>query len=124
MDELYWSASVGMARELGIRHNITLAQIFDASVQMGVTGMADLVAQANATLGGRPGDGIDEIRWLSVFLDARATVLAQDPVWNESIDRVNMYRRLLKDGNDALTAPFDVTCYGDAFTVTGIGVLP
>ena len=119
MDELYWSASVTMARELGIRHNITLAQIFDASVQMGAAGMADLVTQTNASLGGAPKDGIDEFSWLQAFLDARILVLARDPVWNESVDRVHMYRRLLATGNSALHPPFAVTCYGLPFTVTG-----
>jgi chitosanase len=124
MDEMYWTPSLTMARSLGIQHNIMLAQIFDASIQMGEDGMADIVDQTSLALGGAPRDGVDEIRWLTGFLDAREDVLSQDPVWNESIDRIDMFRHLLQTGNYSLETPFDVTCYGDSFTATGVGVLP
>lgn len=124
MDEMYWIPSLTVARSLGIQHNITLAQIFDSSIQMGEDGMADVVDQTCSALGGSPDDGVNEIRWLTAFLDARENVLSQDPVWNESIDRIEMFRHLLQTGNYLLETPFDVTCYGDSFTVTGIGVLP
>ncbi len=122
MDEMYWIPSLAMARDLGVRHNITLAQIFDASIQMGPEGMADVVDRTCAASGGAPDDGVDEVRWLTGFLEARREVLAQDPVWSESIDRVEMFRRLLQTGNYSLETPFAATCYGDPFTVTGVGV--
>ncbi len=124
MEELYWTASLTKARLLGIHHTITLAQIFDTSIQMGVEGMEAIASQTNSALGGPPNDAIDEILWLSTFLDARERVLSRHPAWKESVDRVNMFRRLLKTGNYALEPPFHVTCYDCAFTVTGVGILP
>ena len=124
MDELYWDPSVDTARELGIKQVIALSQIFDASIQHGTEGMADIAAQANSALGGSPKDGIDELLWLTRFLDIRREVLSQDPSWNESVDRVEMYRRLLQSGKYSLKTPFIATCYGDTFTVTGGDILP
>lgn len=120
MDELYWNPSLSRARSLGIHNFITLAQIFDASIQMGEDGMEDVVAATNSSLGGSPKDGIDEISWLTKFLDIRANL----PAWIDTRDRVDMYSRIVKNGNYSLATPFDVTCYGDRFTVTGLGVLP
>ncbi|OPL18797.1 MAG: hypothetical protein AVO35_13015 [Candidatus Aegiribacteria sp. MLS_C] len=124
MDGMYWTPALDLARSLGVRHNVTLAQLFDACIQMGQDGMAGIAERTSAALGGSPREGVDEILWLSCFLDEREAVLSRNTAWKESIDRIDMFRRLLQTGNHSLEAPFDVTCYGDSFTVTGTGVLP
>lgn len=119
MDELYWNPALARARHLGVRLNITLGELFDACVNHGEEGMAALADQTDKAVGGSPGTGVDEVRWLTRFLDLRLEVLASDPAWKDSVDRIGMYRRLLATGNSALATPFTVTCHGDSFTVTG-----
>jgi len=122
MDELYWNPALAKARSLGIQMNITLSELFDACVNHGEGGMADIVADTNAAMGGSPKTGVDEIQWLTKFLDLRFEVLDSDATWQGATDRIGMYRRLLATGNTSLATPFTVTCYGDSFTVTGEGI--
>lgn len=119
MDELYWDPALAKARHLGVRLSITLGELFDACVNHGESGMATLAEQTSQELGGPPGTGIDEARWLARFLDLRYGLLASQPAWQDSVDRIGMYRRLLEAGNLDLATPFTATCYGDSFTVTG-----
>lgn len=122
LDELYWNPTLARARHLGVRLNITLSELFDACVNHGEEGMAALADQTDKAMGGSPRMGVDEVRWLTRFLDLRLEVLGSEPAWKDSVDRIGMYRRLLATGNSALATPFTVTCHGDSFTVTGEGV--
>lgn len=123
MDELYWNPALARARNLGVQLNITLSELFDACVNHGEGGMADIVADTNAAMGGTPKTGIDEVLWLKKFLDLRYEVLSGDDTWQGAVDRIEMYRRILNTGNTSLTTPFTAICYGDTFTVTGEGIL-
>ena len=122
MDELYWNPALAKARHLGVRLGITLGELFDACVNHGESGMAALADRTDEALGGSPGSGVDEARWLARFLDFRYELLASQPAWKNSVDRIGMYRRLLAAGKADLATPCTATCYGDSFTVTGEGV--
>lgn len=123
--ELYWDPAVSQASEIGVTKAITMGELYDACVNHGSDGdgggkgLKQLIALANTEAGGTPGSGVDEIEWLKAFLDVRLAYLNSDPVWQEAVDRVGMYERLLATRNYSLEVPFDVTCYGDAFTIDG-----
>ncbi len=116
-DRLYWNPSQAAAETLGAHLPITRGQLYDAYINHGEGGAAQIIAAANRRAGGTPRDGIDEKRWLAAFLEARIAVLKADKTWAESIDRVKVYQKLLTTGNVALNRPITVSCYGDTFTV-------
>jgi len=56
---------------------------------------------------------------LNALYDVREIYMNSDPAFAQAIDRVEMHRRILMSGNLYLQVPFNVTCYGDPFIVTG-----
>lgn len=118
VDRLYWGPSQRMAKRAGATLAITRGQFYDACINLGEDGLADLVSRANRALGGPPRSGIGERAWLAKFLALRLRDLrAGSHVERQAADRVRVYQRLLEDGNVRLALPIRVTCYGDHFVL-------
>ncbi len=124
LDE-YWEPAVKLAKEIGVQNPLTLGQIYDACVNHGYDGEIDakgliqLVQETSLEMNGCPKQGIDENQWLSKFLDIREAYLSADPLWEQSLDRIRMYRKLLKQKNIMLNLPIQVKCYGNRFVIKG-----
>ncbi len=125
LNTAYWEPAVAQANKIGIKNAITMGEMYDSCVNHGEDGdssdmgLKQLIAKANKMAGGTPKSGIDESIWLKAFLSIRKAYLNSDPTWQEAIDRIDMYSRILESGNITLKTPFKVTCYGDPFTITG-----
>ncbi len=120
-EKSYWNPSQELARKIGAKLTITKGQFYDACIQHGTdgkNGCQEMIDATTKAMGGTPKTGIDETKWLVKFLDARKKVLlASDKEWQESVDRVECYRRILKTGNTSLTTPLNITAYGDKYTI-------
>jgi len=122
-----FAASVREADALGIRSALGRAIIYDTSVQHGGedAGQPDpdslppMARKATAALGGGP-LAVGEKRWLTRFLKERRKILSNpnDPntkgAWATSVDRVDTFLMLLKQGNMDLHGPLDTRPYFDA----------
>lgn len=117
VDRLYWNPSQAAASEIGATLNITKGQLYDAFINHGEDGARDIMNRATEAVGGSPASGVDEEVWLNEFLNIRLEVLYADETWQEAVDRVYVYQKLLEDGNVNLNTPMIITCYGDTFTI-------
>ncbi len=117
VDKLYWNPSQALATALGAGLPITRAELYDTFINHGEDGARDIIRKTNKAMGGTPKSGVSERLWLKKFLAVRFEVLKADPTWEESLDRVRVYQKLLADGNVQLTLPFRITCYGDPFLI-------
>jgi len=70
-----------------------------------------LVKQTNSALGVTQtigvGNSVDENSWLTKFLELRRDLLAGDPTWKSSVDRVASYEKARRRGNWDLAQPVD-----------------
>lgn len=125
LENMYWNPAQQKAEELGVKYPVSMAFIYDTTVNHGATGdendkgLKQLTDEANLAMGGTPATGIDELTWLYKLLDVRKAYLESDPTWAGALDRIEMYRRLLDSGNRDLALPLNVSCYGDNFTIRG-----
>ena len=117
VNKLYWDPSMAAANTIGAKYNITKGELYDAFINHGEDGALELIDDTNKAMGGTPKSGINEKEWLSKFLSIRLAVLKSDPTWQEAVDRVYVYQKLLNDGNIKLNTPMEITCYGDKFTI-------
>lgn len=122
IEKLYYSPAEVKYQEIGGATAITMAVLYDTTVNHGANGMAAIADQTNAAMGGSPKSGVNEVSWIRNFLENRRNILLSDPVWAESIDRIAMFERVIDAGNTALTNPYDISCYGDNFTIYGTEV--
>lgn len=119
VDELYWNPSQNVANAAGATYPITYGELYDSCINHGEDGAQDIVNQTNAAVGSIT-SGTNEKVWLNKFLSIRLELLQSDSTWEESVDRVKVYQKLLNtDNNVNLTRPITVTCYGDTFTING-----
>jgi chitosanase len=108
----YYQPSVSWSKTLGITCPLVKAQLYDAMVNHG-EGEGDpfsidfIVANATATLGGTPLEGVDEQAWFRAFLTARKDTLIRsgDAV---STRRIDYYTKLADGGNWQLSGPIYV----------------
>ncbi len=111
-DELYYLPSQAAARESGIATALAEAVLYDTAIQHGLgqddEGLPAMLRRASDESGGTPGTGIDEKAWLDVFLRIRREVLAANDVWRDSVDRVDAFRQIARDGNYNLNGPIHV----------------
>ncbi|MDD5351541.1 MAG: chitosanase [Chthoniobacteraceae bacterium] len=115
VDRLAWNPALAAARRIGAQRPLTLGQLYDAYVNHGEDGIRSLIGKANRRCGGMPRDGVSESRWLDAFLRARLAVLKADPTWAQAVDRIAVYRKLLRERNFKLRLPIAVDCYGNHF---------
>jgi chitosanase len=117
VERLYWKPSQRIARRVGARLPITRGELYDATINHGEDGAAELARRATRALGGSPRSGMDERAWLAKFLDLRLALLRSDGTWKRAVGRVRVYQRLLEEGNVSLVRPIHVEVYGDHFTL-------
>jgi len=121
----YWDPAIDKAKEIGCEYPLTIAQLYDICINFGAEsgggnskGLKELVEDANNAVGSLI-SGTNEVIWLNALYDVREIYMNSDPAFAQAIDRVEMHRRILMSGNLYLQVPFNVTCYGDPFIVTG-----
>lgn len=117
VDRLAWRPAKRTAGRLRTRWPLTTGQLYDGYVNHGEGGMRRLLERTRRRARGTPATGISERHWLKTFLRVRLRVLEADPVWALAVDRIAVYRRLLRSKNTALKTPFPVSCYGNHFIV-------
>lgn len=112
-DSLYYNKMRMSAHVNGVRFPLTIAQMYDAWIQHGQSGVWDMVAAVNDQLGGNPASGVDEKQWLDAFLTRRKWVLWTTPgkgnVWRVSTPRVDVYREIMQTGNWRLDGPISIS---------------
>lgn len=114
-DRLSWFPALQLGRSVGARLPITQGQLYDAYVNHGESGIRKLIRRTNTRVRGTPASGVSERRWLAAFLATRLAVLKADATWARAVDRIAVYRQLLRQGNVRLRLPFEVDCYGNHF---------
>jgi len=127
VDEFYYQPAVVRWRELGLETALSLTAMYDAVIQHGEgddpDGLPAMIDRAVERAGGSPSSGVDEAAWLSAFLDIRRATLenATDPetriLWAQSLDRVDVHRDLLDDGNFALNGPIVIDTPNHSATI-------
>lgn len=115
-DKEYFEPAVALWRRLGLRMPLSLAALYDATVQHGdgvdPDGVPALVARATARVG--PVASAGERRWLLAFLAVRRADLlhpadtATQAGWAQSVDRVDVWDYLVRTGQWQLRPPVRV----------------
>jgi chitosanase len=126
-DELYYQPAMNRASQVGIQTALGKAIFYDTIIQHGdgddPDGLPALIALAKKKLGGTPKTGIDEKKWISIFLDVRRADLAHanDPdtreEWAKSVGRVDSLKQLVKSGNFDLNGPFKIEWEHEYYTI-------
>lgn len=131
-DQRYTGPALDAVQQVGLRTNLGFASMYDASVMHGSStdpsdpeygdSLNALVQRATDKAGGTPASGkVTEAQWLKAFYDVRAADLRNpvnkdtQSVWSEAVDRVDVYRKLLQQGNTELRRPLNVHVNGDDF---------
>ena len=108
-DKKYYLPALKQANTLGLKTAAAIAEIYDSEIVHGDDGVSTLIAQTNTAVGGTPKSGIDEIKWLNSYLDIRYAVLAADPTWKTSTDRVTVFKsHIVAVGNINLDNPIHI----------------
>jgi len=114
-DRLSWDPAMRLAKRIGARQPLTQGELYDAYVNHGESGIANLLRKTDRRAGGTPADGVPERKWLATFLAVRLAVLRADATWSSATDRIVVYQLLLRAGNLRLRLPIEVDCYGNHF---------
>jgi chitosanase len=117
-DHEYYEPSAKYADEVGLKTALARAVLYDSIIQHGdgddPDGLPALLKRTEKAAGGTPKKGIDEKKWLDVFLKIRREDLENphaketQKVWRESVDRVDEFSRIAKSGNYDLLGPIKV----------------
>jgi hypothetical protein len=107
-NKLYVVPSQNKATQLGLSSPLSKGQLYDCYLNQGEDGAINLI--------NKTGKVTNETTWLKSFLQNRYNLLAKDKTWAESVDRIKVYQNLLNI-NPTLKRPFNVTCYGDNYTL-------
>jgi chitosanase len=118
VDEEYYRPAVRHARRLELRLPLSLAAVYDASIQHGdgpdPDGVPAMLRRAAARAGGTPRSGVGEKRFVRAFLAVRRATLAHahDPstreAWAKSVGRVDAWKYLVRTGQWRLRSPIRV----------------
>lgn len=131
-DQRFTGPALDAVQQVGLRTNLGFASMYDASVMHGSStdpsdpeygdSLNALVQRATDKAGGTPASGkVTEAQWLKSFYDVREADLRNpvnkdtQSVWSEAVDRVEVYRKLLQQGNTELRRPLKVRVNGDNF---------
>ncbi len=128
--ELYGQPAINYCKLLGLKSTLALAIVYDAIVQHGDgkddDGIRKLFKHTIKSIDGSPSgrthkdkscstldDG--EKEFLKVFLDERKSILEDannkdtKEEWEESVERVHVFQKLLQDNNFDLKMPLEIT---------------
>ncbi len=107
-DLLYYTPAMQAATQYGLKTALTRAALYDMWINQGDD---TLVKQTNSALGvsGMVGVGnaVTEDQWLQKFIELRRDLLAGDPTWATSVDRVAGYEKARRRANWDLSQPVD-----------------
>jgi chitosanase len=99
-DLLYYMPAMQAAASFHLDHALTKAALYDMWINQGDD---TLVKQTNTAVGA----GATEDAWLKKFLELRRDLLAGDPTWATSVDRVAGYEKARRRNNYDLAMPID-----------------
>lgn len=124
-DELYLSAAIEKASELGLQYPLGVLILYDTAIQHGngtdPDSLSALVQATTDLIGGIPMQGYNEHDWLHTFVEIREQHLleAADPatreVWAASVGRVRTLHELVDIGEYQLELPLVINPWGTAF---------
>lgn len=127
VDEQYYLPAVRHARRLKLRLPLSLAAVYDASIQHGdgpdPDGVPAMLRRAAARAGGTPRSGVGEKRFVRAFLAVRRATLAHahDPstraAWAQTVGRVDAWKYLVRTGQWRLSSPVRVRTRLYHFTI-------
>jgi chitosanase len=109
LDKLYYNPAVKIWKAAGCKNALTLAFIYDMTVNHGENGAKSIIKKAGKT----PKQGVKENVFLSKIITVRNSILGSQS------SRTKGYSNLLKNGNVNLKTPFKFVAWGDKFTITG-----
>lgn len=122
VDSLIYDPAVQIAADVGVHSALAVADLYDAVLTHGVGGGPDdisaIVAAATQAAGGTPKSGVGERAWLTAFDNARRYVMLHPTyapsaaAWAAAVDRIDVYDRLIADGNWDLHGPINTLSYG------------
>ena len=125
-ERLYRQSAKAMALSLGLKLPLSRAALYEAGIQHGYgedhDSLSQIVARTNQAVGGTPGSGVDEVKWLDAFIDMREQDLrapankAYGPIFLDAVDRARAIRKIFEEKNYDLFKPITITVYGDTFT--------
>ncbi|KAJ3327233.1 hypothetical protein HDU76_012169 [Blyttiomyces sp. JEL0837] len=83
---------------LGVKLKVSVGQLYDCSIQLGLDGTNQIVNTVGATT---PANGGDEVTWLNQFLQARINYLNNiGGAYADTLYRVYSYQHVVNGGND------------------------
>lgn len=97
VNTVYFEPAIAEAKKHGMTSALTIAELYDASINHGIDEVQALIAKIPATKTTEP-------EWLHEFLVLRLKKLQADPTWAEAVDRIATYEKLLRAGNLDLSA--------------------
>jgi chitosanase len=119
VDDEYYNPAVRKARSVGLKLPLSIAQLYDAEIQMGggddLDGTPALIRETTKRAHGSPRKhSASEKTWLKTFLKVRRRHLthAADPAtreaWRDSVYRVEVFEYLVKKGKWKLKPPLRI----------------
>ncbi|HEY8079082.1 MAG TPA: chitosanase [Labilithrix sp.] len=116
VSQLYFEPALAQAKSQGLTTALTKAELYDAEINHGDDGVADLVKQATADVGAVAGTRtIDqESAWLQAFLARRLAVLKADPTWAQAVDRIATYEAARRAKNFDLSQKLETNAKASA----------
>jgi len=101
---MYWEPSQRASDQLGLKFQLSRAQLYDAYFMHGENRPGDafypksangMAEWTNNKLGGSPATGIDEKQWIFTYLTRRIAILrGSGKVWAAASNRIEIYRWL------------------------------
>ncbi len=118
-DTRFYNPAMSTAKNLGIKHNITKAFMYDTIIQHGNSpkdpdGLPMMIEAINKKLGGSPAKGVDEVVWLKELIRTRRSILEfpsnadTREAWSYSVDRCDFFDELLEQRNLDLVTPIHI----------------
>jgi chitosanase len=127
VDELIYQPSLKHWKAEGLTTPLGLLVIYDTVVEHGddndPDGTPAIIAKTDQIEKGNPGSGIRETEWLHTFLAVRRAILLNpsntktQAVWSDSVSRCDALNNIVYDRNLDLTAPVNVSVFGENWTV-------
>ena len=119
VDDEYFKPALRRARSVGLKLPLSIAQLYDAEIQMGggddPDGTPALIKETTKRAHGTPrARKVSEKTWLKTFLKVRRKHLthAADPAtreaWRDSVYRVEVFEYLVKKGQWKLKPPLRI----------------
>ena len=108
IQRLYWDTAMLYCAKNGLITALSKYIAYDTMLNFGDLEKFSDLHKGNST----------EAEFLISFLNIKQDVIEKDPSLGDSTNnRVDMQKKLLKQGKFNLTSPMKLTCYGDSFTL-------